>query len=521
MFGTSWLPWGFARWRQGRPRPVRPPSARGRSTRFTLEQLESRTVLSSYSAATVSDLIADINAANNAGGTNTITLAAPTTSPYVLTDVDNSTDGPTGLPVISGGTKKVAADSLTIVGNGDTIERSTVSGTPDFRLFDVASGASLTLENLTLENGLALGSASSADGGAVYNQDTLTLMGVTAQNNIAEGSTGASGTNGSPSGGAGASAEGGAIWSDGTLTLENLMLSNGTVLATTIQNNQAVGGAGGAAVAGSKNYRDAVLGGLGGDGVGGGVYVLGGSTTVTNAFLSANTAQGGQGGSGSQAYAGGTGADGIGGGLFAAYPTVTVSGTTVVSNVAQAGAGGAGGTGSTGNTTPLAGYGGNGGFAFGGGMDLPGGTSVAPVVLSSDTVDSNQAVGGAGGSGSTAGAGGLADGGGLYLVGSSTAPTTITVSSTTVDSNTVQDGPGNLSGQGAGIYIEDAAVTLCNDTVELNTGVQGGGIFIAIPTIDSVFIDSFTLANTILNTDHSGLNGPTANIDGPYILQNC
>ena len=70
-------------------------------------------------AATVSDLIADINAANTAGGANTITLTAPTTSPYVLTAVNNTTDGATGLPVIA------ANDNLTIVGNGDTIERST------------------------------------------------------------------------------------------------------------------------------------------------------------------------------------------------------------------------------------------------------------------------------------------------------------------------------------------------------------------------------------------------------------
>src|SRR6516164_7391948 len=56
-----------------------------RTLRLNLEQLEDRTLLSSYSAATVSDLIADINAANSAGGSNTITLTAPSSSPYVLT----------------------------------------------------------------------------------------------------------------------------------------------------------------------------------------------------------------------------------------------------------------------------------------------------------------------------------------------------------------------------------------------------------------------------------------------------
>ena len=58
-------------------------AARRRGRRPSLEQLEGRTVLSSYTAATVSDLIADINASNKAGGSNTITLVAPNDFPYV------------------------------------------------------------------------------------------------------------------------------------------------------------------------------------------------------------------------------------------------------------------------------------------------------------------------------------------------------------------------------------------------------------------------------------------------------
>jgi hypothetical protein len=217
--------------------------------------------LSSYTALTASDLIAYINAANSAGGTNTITLTAPTTSPYVLTAVDNSTDGATGLPVIRGGNK---ADSLTIIGNGDTIERSTASGTPDFRLFDVASGASLTLNNLTLQNGYELGSGSSAEGGAIYNQGTLVLSAVTVQGNYAVGSAGQESVNSNNR--AGADAAGGGIWSSGSLTC-----GNGTV----IQGNKAFGGRGGAA----PRYSD--YGGNGGNGFGGGVYIASGTANLS------------------------------------------------------------------------------------------------------------------------------------------------------------------------------------------------------------------------------------------------
>jgi hypothetical protein len=149
-----------------------------------LERLEDRLLPSNYTAANVSQLIADINAANQQGGANTITLTAPTSSPYILTAQNNLTNGPTGLPVIA------ANDNLTIAGNGDIIERSTAKGTPGFRLFNVAAGASLTLENVTLQGGAAYqtgASAVSAEGGAIYSLGTLVLNDVRLQDNTARG----------------------------------------------------------------------------------------------------------------------------------------------------------------------------------------------------------------------------------------------------------------------------------------------------------------------------------------------
>lgn len=331
-----------------------------------LETLEDRTLLSNYTAATVSDLIADINAANAAGGVNTITLTAPTTSPYVLTAVNNSTNGANGLPVISGGKGKAAADNLTIIGNGVTIERSTAVRTGIFRLFDVAAGGSLTLENLTLQNGYAFGTGSWAEGGALYNQGTLTLSGVTVLKNIAQGLQGGTTKKGSAT--AGYDAAGGGIWSSGSLTVEN---------QTVIKANAALGGQG---------LLDGSGIGMtpGGRAFGGGICIAGGTANITNSNIGTyypladygvgNKAEGGTGyntssNGGGRAY---------GGGVFVGAGTVTLNADYLEANTAQGGA-----TRADVSTfaTPRHGLG------YGGGLYVASGS----VTLTNDTIDHNLA----------------------------------------------------------------------------------------------------------------------------------
>lgn len=259
MLLSCWL----KTWRRLAPTFRRHSPRRGRPNYGPpLEALECRVLLTAYNAATAAQLVADINAANQSGGANTITLTAPVTSPYILT---------AGTPVISGAFKKIAADNLTIVGNGDTIERSSASGTPHFGLFDVAaaskagSGGSLTLENLTLQNGAANG-----NGGAVFNRGTLVLNQVTVQDNTAEAFV----------------AAGGGIWSSGSLTVEN----------STIQGN----------VANFGNWSEPAFGG--------GIYIAGGTANITGSIFSGNAAEG------STAY---------GGAVYIAGGTVTLSGDTL------------------------------------------------------------------------------------------------------------------------------------------------------------------------------------------------
>jgi hypothetical protein len=257
-------------------------------------------VPASYTAARVGELIDAINAANLTAEADTITLAAGRT--FTLTAVDNTTDGATGLPVITAG------EDLTIIGNGATIERSTATGTPAFRLSRVESGAAITLEHLTLQGGLT---DWSGKGGAVLNAGSLKLEDVVVQQNTAQGYAGFS-VWGSPNY-PGGDAWGGGVYSDGSLTMQGC----------TIRNNVARGGRGG------DGFRDpfgepGVGGGIlppsdGGNAYGGGLYVGGGTATIKASIVIENTAQGGEGG---VPYGGfgksGKSGHGVGGGIFIA-----------------------------------------------------------------------------------------------------------------------------------------------------------------------------------------------------------
>ena len=71
---------------------------------------------------------------------------------------------------------------------------------------------------------------------------------------------------------------------------------------------------------------------------GGGVYVAGGTLTLTNATVSFNTVQGGNGGYGVDA--GGNGGNASGGGVYVAGGTATLTNATLSSNTAVGGLGG-------------------------------------------------------------------------------------------------------------------------------------------------------------------------------------
>src|SRR5262249_6924432 len=153
------------------------------------------------------------------GSNDTIVFDLPTGQRTItLTSNDaNGAFGPTALVITA---------AMTIDGTSDGV---TLSGNNAQRLFAVVSTATLTLQGLTLSNGLASGSGVSAQGGAIYSQGDLTLNRVTVQNNTAQGA------NGGP-GGSGSDAFGGGVYvAAGTATLTD----------DTLSGNRAMGGGGG------------------------------------------------------------------------------------------------------------------------------------------------------------------------------------------------------------------------------------------------------------------------------------
>jgi hypothetical protein len=262
-------------------------------------------------ASTVSQLIADIHYGNTAGGRLTINLQPNTT--FDLLTYDNSNEhGVNGLPIIAG--------NLTIIGNGDTIERVVGPSSYNFRLFEVGHGASLTLIQMTLQSGYIY----AYNGGAIYNQGTLTISDCTLSNNTAY----YSGYISSLLGG-----EGGAIFNgSGTVVISNSILSGNSCIG-----NSAVS----AFTAGGAIYNDS------------------GTLTLSNSTLSGNLT-GGSVGSGDGSMAG------EGGAIYNGTGRVTVNNSIVSSNYAAGdlalggGIHNAGGTTTVENTSRITGNAANG-----------------------------------------------------------------------------------------------------------------------------------------------------------------
>ena len=428
-------------------RKHRPPR---RPVRLLLETLEDRITPANFIVNGVTTgpnggLVGIIAQANTHPGTSYTIQLQPTTAPlgaYNLTSALTITN-----------TAGVTIEAAPGVGN-ITIRQTGGAGN---RIFTVAPGGNVTLDNLTLTGGTV------NDGGAVH----VSAGGhLTIENSIITGNT--------ATGGAGTAGEGGGIFVAGGGTLN--------INDSTITNNTATGGAGAA-------------------GEGGGIAATGAGWTVrlTGDTLRSNRAVGGF-----PAAAGAVGSLAFGGGVFASG-----SGTLTILNDAakptqdpsiffqNAATGGAGGAGAP------------GGNAFGGGLDVVNAAGDTTTVQIGNTAFyDNTATGGAPGAGSTSG---NASGGGvaLFLAGAGG----VTMVNNTIAQNIAQ---GNVaagtSPTGGGIFTTDAtADTFINNTITLNsTESPGGGV---AGTGGGMFIGTAPLTPPALTNNLMQGNAAATNAD--------
>jgi hypothetical protein len=184
--------------------------------------------------------------------------------------------------------------SVTIRGvgvGGVTVQRSTAGGTPNFRVFFVGGAPTVTLDGLTIRNGVALDTLND-NGGGIFVGGNLTLL-----NSLVSGNT---------------ARDGGGIGAGGSLALTN----------TTVGGNTATNAGGGIfnAVDSVVTLTNSTVSGNSAPAAGG-IYNFVGTVTLTNSTVSGNIA-----------------GSNDGGGIFN-QGTATLTGVTISGNRARDGGG--------------------------------------------------------------------------------------------------------------------------------------------------------------------------------------
>ena len=470
-----------------------------RRTSPGLEALEDRTLLSSFLVTNLNDsgtgsLRNAIAGANAAGGNNLITFASNLNGGVVdLKSFDTSASGEIlGLAAFS------VFDNITIQGPSASAAAITIQRDPGaaaFRIFSVDVGASLTLNDLTLNGGVAQGGAGAFGGGGgaaglggaiAVNQASLQLNTVAMTKNEAVGGHGGVGN----------------------------LIVNGSV----------VPGGGGGGLAFDGSFGNPALGGGGGMG-GGPNGGFGSGNNGAGTSGNGNTAGPGGGGGGSgfaSANSGNGGPGGFGGGGGGSGPSLA----------AVSGNGGSGGFGGGGGGAGLGLFGGGNGGA-GGDFAGPGGGATASVVaygswrrrwraglggaifafdgslqISNSTIEGNEAVGVLAGQGAEARAERRARASAAASI--SKRPNTVSIVSTVIS--------GNQADLGGGIY-NSSPLTLANSTISQNTAAtdEGGGL----ANFSSANLSNDTFSRNQTNQNGGGIiNHGTLVLSGSTLVGN-
>ncbi len=472
--------WGkSARDRSRRAR--RKPAFKRNASR--LDVLEDRTLLSTLLVKSAAD--------DGSAGTLRAVLAAAQNGDTI--QFASALDGHT-ITLTQG--QLVVSRSVTIDGPGAS--ELAISGNAASRLFEIGSGAKVTISGLTLTDGVA------TDGAAVLNAGNLTLTQDVLSADVAQGVAGG-GLFGDGAGrGGGVENEAGATLTVSKSTFTGDLALGGTgggnafggaidneagtvtIDHSTFTGDQAVAADGGAvsvAVTLPGGLSASLLGVAGG----GGVWNDGGALSVTNSTLTNNLAQGGSDGNASSSTAAfvvvGTAIGGaIGEGAFftAATPGVVVGNSTFTRNQSL---GGSDLLYSASNFTfplqPLVDAGSGRGGALG--------AVAGNVSLSQSTLTGNTAQGGSLATdvrngitviiNGSAGLGGGVDDEFDFGVAPPPAATALTISGTSITSNAALGSGPSGPGNGGGVASAQVNASVSNCIVEDNhaTGSFGGG----------------------------------------------
>jgi hypothetical protein len=227
-------------------------------------------------------LVQAITDANAAGGGNVV--LEPLCTYDLTTSHAIGSNGADGLPIIT--------TVITLTGDQNVIRRSSALGTPAFRIAEVASTGKLTLKQVTLDNGSAVGS-----GGAILNFGAVTLTGGVLTNNSASGTGGGLSNADVPAPGTGTAATfTGSTISGNTATGQGGGLYNGlrgslTTSSSAITSNTSSDQGGGIAAVDSTatSLSSTSVSSNSATAGAGGIYRLGGTMTITTSPISGNT----------------------------------------------------------------------------------------------------------------------------------------------------------------------------------------------------------------------------------------
>ncbi len=318
------------------------------------ECLEDRTVPAQLLVTNVQDegagsLRAAIDQANRDPDADVIRFAPALEMQEIL--LESAEDSPLGPSAL------VVSSQISILGQGQTITRA--PETMAMRLFHVTERGDLTLQNVNLSHGLALGGDGASGilagggaaglGGAIYNQGRLTITASTLLHNQAIGGNGGDrdpesglyGRGGTPSGNG---AKTTAFIPDpgaGLVSLPRVPFGHGgDGNGDPTSSRGGFGAGGGGSISSPQNGGFAGGGALGlgagggGAGLGGAIFNQGGHIHTTNTTFTYNSAIGGQGGENSRDERAENGSA-LGGAIFNLSGIVTIVHSTLARNFVE------------------------------------------------------------------------------------------------------------------------------------------------------------------------------------------